>query len=72
MTAAATGDTKFVFPPKVAHWFEEWQAMKGCKWQKFTLSKQPCSALVLTLPCTIFLILDLLSKDYVYVLTSRL
>ena len=39
--------------------------------QKFTLSKQTCDALVVTLRCTASLIDELLEEDYQYVLISR-
>ena len=38
----------------------------------FTLTKQTCSALVTTLRCTACLIEDLLSRNYEFVLTSRI
>ena len=49
---AVEGDDKTLYLRAFADWLERWQALQGQNSQKFTLSKQICSALVTTLRCT--------------------
>ena len=44
--AAVEGNNKLLFLRAFADWLERWQALKGLNSQKFTLTKQTCSALV--------------------------
>ena len=69
---AVEGDNKALFLRAFADWLERWQALQDQNSQKFTLTKQTCSALVTTLHCTACLIEDLLSRNYEFALTSRL
>ena len=70
--AAVEGDNTTLFLQAFANWLERWKALQGQNSQKVTLSRQTCSALVATLRCTDCLIEDLLSRNYEFVLTSRL
>ena len=65
-------DNKPLFLRAFADCLERWQALQGLNSQRFTLTKQTCSALVTTLCCNACLIEDLLSRNYEFVLTSRL
>ena len=69
--AACEDDKKPQFLRKLANWFQEWKAEQCSKLEKFSLSKQTCDALLVTLRCTASLIEDLLSEGYKYVLTAR-
>ena len=69
---AVEGDNKPLFLRAFADWLERWQALQDQNSQKFTLTKQTCSALVTTLHCTACLIEDLLSRNDEFALTSRL
>ena len=69
--AAVEGDNKPLFLRTFQDWFKRWQALQGRNSQKFTLTKQTCSALVITLCCTASLIEDILSRNYENILTSR-
>ena len=70
--AAVEGDNETLFLRAFADWLERWKALQGQNLQKLTLTKQTCSALVTTLRCIACLIEDLLSRNYEFVLTSRL
>ena len=71
---AVEGDNKPLFSRAFADWLERWQALQGQNSQKFTVTKQTCSALVTILRCTAYrgLIEDLRRGNYEFVLTSRL
>ena len=64
-------DNKPLFLQGFADWLERWQALQVQNSQRFTLTKQTCSALVTILRGTACLIEDLLSRNYEFVLTSR-
>ena len=70
--AYVEGGKKPLFLRAFADWLERWQALPGQNPQKFTLTKQTCSALVTTLRCTACLIEDLLCRNYEFFLKSRL
>ena len=70
--AAVKDDKKPLFLREFANWLEDWQSLLSKNSQKFTLSKQTNTALVITIRCNASLIEDLLmEKKYKYVLTSR-
>ena len=70
--AAVKDDKKPSFLREFAKWLEKWQSLQCQSSQKYTLSKQTNTALVITLKCIASLIEDLLiEKEYKYVLTSR-
>ena len=69
--AAILGDKKPDFFRKLADWCESWHSIRTSGCEKFTLTKQTCSALVLTLRATASLIEDFLSEGFIYVLTVR-
>ena len=70
--AAVVGDSKPLFFRELAKWVESWQEVQGKNSQKFTLTKQTSSALIITLRCTASLLEDLFARGYECVLTSRL
>ena len=70
--AAVKGDNKPLFFQAFANWLERWQVLQCQNPQKFTLTKKTCSVLVTTLHCTACLIEDLLSRNYEFILRSRL
>ena len=69
--AACPNDKKTRFLRQLANWLLHWKSEQCTKSEKFTLSKQTCDALVVTLRCTASLIEELLEEGYHYVLTSR-
>ena len=70
--AAVEGDNKPLFFQAFADWLEKWQVLQCQNPQKFTLTKQTCSVLITTLHCTACLIEDLLSRNYEFILRSRI
>ena len=70
--AAVKDDKKPLFFREFANWLENWQSLQSKNSQKFTLSKQTNTALVITLRCIASLTEDfLMEKKYKYVLTFR-
>ena len=69
--AARLNDCKPEFFRKLAVWFSKWKLQQPSNSEKYTLSKQTTSALVITLRCTASLIEDLLEAGYDFVLTAR-
>ena len=70
--AVAKDDKKPLLLREFANWLEDWQSLQSKNSQKFTLSKQTNTALVITLRYIGSLSEDLLmEKKYKYVLTSR-
>ena len=65
------GDGKPEFLRKLADWFEGWKEEAISNAEKFTLSAQTSNAMIRTLRCQAFLIEDLLSEVYEFVLTNR-
>ena len=69
--AAVKDGKKPLFLREFSNWLEDWQSLQSKNSQKFTLSKQINTAIVITLRCIASLIEDLLmEKKYKYVLTS--
>ena len=66
--AVVLRDNKTDFLRKTADWFESWKNLQIPLSEKFTLTKQTCSALVTTLRATAALIDDLLIEGFEYVL----
>ena len=70
--AAVLGDKKPDFFRALADWFESWQNIQASGCEKFTLTKQTCSALIITLRATAALIEDLLDEEgFDHVLVAR-
>ena len=69
--AAIIGDQKPKFLRAFADWLEEWHENQIPSCEKYTLTAQTKSALVVTLRATASLIEDLLLEGYEYVLTAR-
>lgn len=69
--ASIVNDRKPEFLRCFADWITKWQNSQTKVSERYTLSKQTSNAMVLTLKSTSFLIEDLLSEGYDYVLTSR-
>ena len=69
--AACKNNLKPQFLRTLANWLNQWKTQQRLNAEKFTLSKQTCDALVITLRCTAALIEDLLGEGYEYVLTAR-
>ena len=65
--AIVPGDGKIAYFRALANWIEEWQ-----KSPAFTLTAQTSSALITTLRAQSYLIEDLLSEDFDFVMVSRL
>ena len=65
------GDKKTDFLRELADWFESWKNLQMPLSEKFTLTKQTCSALVTTLRATAALTDDLLGEGFEYVLLVR-
>ena len=68
--AAIKGDNEPSFLRKLADWFEEWHGLQLPNMQRFILSKQTFSAMIITL-CATALIEELLEEGSDYVLTAR-
>ena len=69
--AAVSGDQKPEFLRAFADWLEEWHENQLSNCEKYTLTTQTKSALIVTLRATASLIEDLLSEGYKYILTAR-
>lgn len=69
--AIKVNDSKPEFFRHLAQWVSEWTLVQSSNSEKFTLSKQTSSALIVTLKCTASLIEDLLQEQYSYILTAR-
>ena len=69
--AATPNDCKPAFLRQLATWFSEWKMHQSSNVEKYTLTRQTTSALVVTLRCTASLIEDLLNDGSFYVLTGR-
>ena len=69
--AAIYDDGKPEYLRSFAKWIKSWQDMQIQCIQRFTLSKQTATALVVTLNATASLIEDLLFEGYKYVLTVK-
>ena len=69
---AVKDDKEPLFLREFANWLEDWQSLQRKNSQKFTLSEQTNTALVITLRCIASLTEDLLmEKKHKYVLTFR-
>ena len=66
--AARLNDCKPEFFRKLAVWFSKWKLQQPSNTEKYTLSKQTTSALVITLKFTASLIEYLLEAGYDFVL----
>ena len=62
--AACKNDSKPQFLRTLANWLNQRKTQQCLNAEKFTLSKQTCDALVITLRCTAALIEDLLGEGY--------
>ena len=60
--AAVKDHKKALFLREFANWLEDWQSLQSKNSQKFTLSKQANTTLVIILRCIASLIEDLLTK----------
>ena len=70
--ATVKDDKKRLFLREFANWLEDWQSLQSKNSEKFTLSKQRNTALVITLQRIASLIEHFfMEKKYKYVLTSR-
>ena len=69
--AVVLGDNKTDFLRALADWFDDWKSLQIRSSEKFTLTKQTCSALVTTLRATAALTEELLSEGFEYVLLAK-
>lgn len=69
--AMVAGDGKTDFFRKLASWLDDWQKSQISCSQKYTLTKQTCSALITTLNAMADLCDELLGEGFSYILTAR-